>query len=327
LVVAFYEFSLGWRLLLSFFVVFPLLVLLGARLILRLQDPDPAHFNAYMWLVFLTLGGGGLLLSLGMLSGDAVGASVAPWIFLLGGTFFAHRPLVRQTQPWNTAPRTAWCVAMASVIACGAYACVLEAAHCPDSTYSIDSTALGQQTTLTCTGSTKWHGIRWSGTPASCVQAVATCTLPREDNGVWSASHTGTFTVGSTTSLTCNPGYRPSTNYRSTLTCGSTGRWIEGYAATCRFATCTLPREDNGVWSASPTGFFTAGSTTHLTCNPGYRPTSYPLCKGVVVWGTRTAVLFVLLLFVSLREVQSLTSTAATGRRGYTVLLADPLNL
>ena len=23
----------------------------------------------------------------------------------LGGTFFAHRPLVRHTQPWNTAPR------------------------------------------------------------------------------------------------------------------------------------------------------------------------------------------------------------------------------
>ena len=122
-----------------------MVVLLGARLILWLKDPDPAHFNAYMWLVFLTLGGGGLLLSLGMLSSDAVGSSVAPWIFLLGSTFFAHRPFVRQKQPWPAAWRTAWCVAMASVIACGAYACVLEAGHCPDSTYSIEGhTALAK---------------------------------------------------------------------------------------------------------------------------------------------------------------------------------------
>eukprot|EP01047_Picozoa_sp_COSAG01_P071012 COSAG01_NODE_10915_length_2052_cov_4.424987_1_plen_420_part_00 len=110
------------------------------------------------------------------------------------------------------------------------------------------------------------------------------CTLPGDYHGAWSASlsSTGTFTAGSMTILSCNPGYQPSIGQATTLTCTSTGQWNHPAHAQCLLPgqpppptpPCTLPEDYNGGWSPSPTGTFTAGSTTTLICSPGYQPST-----------------------------------------------------
>eukprot|EP01049_Picozoa_sp_SAG25_P002621 SAG25_NODE_139_length_14140_cov_7.185101_4_plen_341_part_00 len=150
----------------------------------------------------------------------------------------------------------------------------------------------GQEQTLTC--GTNAAG-QWAGAPDVCLQSSSTgpsppatgglCTPPTDTYGTWSLAGPGGFTAGSTTALTCNPGYQVTGYFGAaqTLVCSTNSQW-SGVPAQCQLIgggtttptgpTCTLPGEYSGTWSASPTGTFAAGSTTTLSCNPGYQPTA-----------------------------------------------------
>jgi hypothetical protein len=142
----------------------------------------------------------------------------------------------------------------------------------------------GQQATLTCTSTGQWDVPAAPCTPAAQPPPpTPPCILPGEYNGRWTLPSTGTFTVGSQTILSCNPGYQPSTQFGqdSMLTCTSTGQWSHS-AAQCTPAAqpppptppCSLPVENNGRWLTSSTGTLTAGSTITLSCNSGYQPSA-----------------------------------------------------
>jgi hypothetical protein len=112
-----------------------------------------------------------------------------------------------------------------------------------------------------------------------------TCTLPTDANGQWSAAPAGGFVIGSTTTLTCDPGYivHDIFGQEQTLTCGTitAGQW-DGVADVCLQSSstgpsppatgvCPLPTTTNGDWSTPTSGAsFVTGETTVLTCHPGY---------------------------------------------------------
>jgi hypothetical protein len=153
---------------------------------------------------------------------------------------------------------------------------------CPASANALSM--FGQSSTLTCGADGNWDQR-----PATCAgigcppppPPPPTCPVPVEPNGAWSASPTGTFSAGSSTSLTCNAGFQPSTafNERTITTCGASGQWTS-LLSTCLqrspppppTSACAAPRPvSGGSWTPMPAGGFQASATATLTCHPGYQ--------------------------------------------------------
>jgi hypothetical protein len=153
--------------------------------------------------------------------------------------------------------------------------------------YSV-SAMFGASSVRTCGNAGQWNR------PADqCLQtqASSTCTLPTTANGQWSAAPPGGFVIGSTTTLTCDPGYSASSIFgqEQTLTCGTVtaGQWA-GAPDVCEQSTspgpsppattggvCTLPATTHGTWSSAAFGSgHTVGSSTTLTCDSGYQVTA-----------------------------------------------------
>eukprot|EP01047_Picozoa_sp_COSAG01_P043737 COSAG01_NODE_3904_length_5560_cov_7.746383_1_plen_950_part_00 len=204
---------------------------------------------------------------------------------------------------WSAAPAGGFVIGSTTTLTC-------------DPGYSAQS-VFGQEQTLTCGTVTAGQ---WAGAPDVCEQSTSpgpsppattggACTLPTTTHGTWSPAAFGSgHTVGSITTLTCDSGYQAAGLFGNdqTLTCGATGQW-SSVPAQCQPSagggttiptgpTCTLPVEHNGAWSSSPTGTFTAGSTTSLTCNTGYLPgttffgpTTMLTCTSTGQWDSRAA--------------------------------------
>ncbi|KAK3085692.1 hypothetical protein FSP39_007308 [Pinctada imbricata] len=133
----------------------------------------------------------------------------------------------------------------------------------------------GSQTTITCQSSQVWTS--WSG---SCI----TCSGPSSISGATVSS--GTLTVGSTRTYSCNSGYADN-GQPATITCQSDATWSSTSFA-CGPVCPSPPSITNGVVQSGSNG---VGSTRTISCNTGYGLTgsqTYIECQSNQIWTTFT---------------------------------------
>ena len=119
----------------------------------------------------------------------------------------------------------------------------------------------------TCSTNGRFNSERHAEIKQPITCDVETCTATQVPNSDKSASGAITGTTGSTTTVTCDTGYRE-IGTKLTASCGAGGTF---YSITCAAQACTATQIPNSDKSASGAITGTTGSTTTVTCDTGYR--------------------------------------------------------
>jgi hypothetical protein len=223
--------------------------------------------------------------TIGELQGRSIGAGAADWKMVdvafnnrpsnppppptsticPAGEFFASPAIthngmgacmVCQAGQYNSRAGAQACTACAA----GQYSSMSGASSCFMCAVGQYSDATGSVMCRSCPTGRTIGSASCTAAPPPTTPGVPTCPLPVEPNGAWSASPTGTFTAGSSTSLTCNAGFQPSTafNERTITTCDTSGQWID------LLSTCLQSPPPPPTSTICPAGeFFASPAITH----------------------------------------------------------------
>ncbi|CAH1270983.1 CSMD1 [Branchiostoma lanceolatum] len=162
----------------------------------------------------------------------------------------------------------------------------VEAVTCPDpgipagsrrsgSSYYVDKFIMNEHVTYSCQEGfllqgapdiwCRWDGT-WSDTPPTCA-AMVSCPVPAvPDNGEMRGR---TFSVDSTVSFSCRPGFTLSGPRE--ITCLTDGQWSDNFP-TCNVISyeCAVPELSENVVNTSPKASYNVGDTIIFTCRPNF---------------------------------------------------------
>ncbi|CAH1270984.1 CSMD1 [Branchiostoma lanceolatum] len=143
------------------------------------------------------------------------------------------------------------------------------------SSYYVDKFIMNEHVTYSCQEGfllqgapdiwCRWDGT-WSDTPPTCA-AMVSCPVPAvPDNGEMRGR---TFSVDSTVSFSCRPGFTLSGPRE--ITCLTDGQWSDNFP-TCNVISyeCAVPELSENVVNTSPKASYNVGDTIIFTCRPNF---------------------------------------------------------